>query len=52
MDGRFNARIQQEIMDKELAKINEAFVEEQPIDEEHLDNFEYFAVPSDDIAQV
>ena len=48
MDGRFNARMQQECMDSELAKPDVVFGPQEPSE----DDFQYFAVQYADIAQV
>jgi len=48
MDGRFNTRMQEECMDKELGKIDNLFIPEDSGE----DNFEYFAVQYAEIATV
>ena len=46
MDGRFNARIQQEVMEKGLENLDDLFGAEDPSD----DNFEYYAIQYDNVA--
>ena len=48
MDGRFTARMQQECMDSELAKLDAVFGPEEASE----DDFQYFAVKYAEIAQV